>query len=943
MKPNFSLILSSEGLSLLHRTYSGWARVGDVAFDVPDLPGAITALQERAARLPGDATCKLIIPEEQIKYLSLDAAGDPDTAVRAALDGATPYAVDDLEYDWTAEGGTIRVAAVALETLAEAESFATEHGFEPVSFAAIPENGDFRGEPFFGATRWAATGLPEGTKIERDSAPIRITGDADMPDGALEDDTPVAAAATQAVAEAGPAPRQDVPAATTPAPAQPVAKPANADAKGAEPAEAQSSPKTPGDTKPAIAASGASKSADKPATGPGTEAADAPAAPASFSSIRASRTLEGPAKAPLVAGEARLGRLGGADAAGPKTAQAGTGTAPPLPSPASDGVTDPALMAELAASLRPDPEARLDRDASTDQTAPEAQSASGTGLPGLFGKRPANDVQAKTAKSQGTASQRNHDEKQRMTVFGARQSEVRGKPRFLGLILTAILLLCLVGVAAWASVFLDDGLARLFRGADTKLADAPAASETENDPTAQESTDAAPALIAPLPSGDTGAAPRIASLPEGNVQRPEVTTLPDRPLPLSPSEALARYAATGIWQMAPSPPETPGAGAPITDLYQVSLDPGISLGLPATLPRRMPDGRDTAPEAPSDPPPAGMRFDFDARGFVRATPDGAMTPEGVRVVAGSPPLTPPADMAQSVTVTAQIPVTNADADAQAGAATQTETVVFTGNPALATIRPRARPENALAGESGAEQEESDAGQVPDAPVTRIAGEEDAQSAPASTPSLAALRPQPRPQEMTAAAATLQTASAASTVPLVDGAALTRALTEASAQPQTALQTAAQATLQTTPQTGTQPDDEELDDAAFDNATPQAVTASLTPIRRPGDFDTTVKRARAETAAQPVPQSQQMQVSLPSSTSVARQATEKDVLKLRDVNLIGVYGSASSRRALVRLGNGRYQKVRVGDSLDGGQVAAIGEGELRYIKRGRNVVLRMPQG
>jgi Tfp pilus assembly protein PilP len=87
----------------------------------------------------------------------------------------------------------------------------------------------------------------------------------------------------------------------------------------------------------------------------------------------------------------------------------------------------------------------------------------------------------------------------------------------------------------------------------------------------------------------------------------------------------------------------------------------------------------------------------------------------------------------------------------------------------------------------------------------------------------------------------------------------------------------------------------------------------------------------------------MQVSLPSSTSVARQATEKDVLKLRDVNLIGVYGSASSRRALVRLGNGRYQKVRVGDSLDGGQVAAIGEGELRYIKRGRNVVLRMPQG
>jgi hypothetical protein len=60
-----------------------------------------------------------------------------------------------------------------------------------------------------------------------------------------------------------------------------------------------------------------------------------------------------------------------------------------------------------------------------------------------------------------------------------------------------------------------------------------------------------------------------------------------------------------------------------------------------------------------------------------------------------------------------------------------------------------------------------------------------------------------------------------------------------------------------------------------------------------------------------------------------------------VNLIGIYGKPSSRRALIRLGNGRYQKVKVGDRIDGGHVAAISNSELRYSKGGRNVVLKMP--
>ena len=83
--------------------------------------------------------------------------------------------------------------------------------------------------------------------------------------------------------------------------------------------------------------------------------------------------------------------------------------------------------------------------------------------------------------------------------------------------------------------------------------------------------------------------------------------------------------------------------------------------------------------------------------------------------------------------------------------------------------------------------------------------------------------------------------------------------------------------------------------------------------------------------------------LPSKASVAKQATVKNAIKLRGINLIGVYGKTSSRRALVRLANGRYQKVTVGDRLDGGRVSAIGESELRYTRSGREVVLKMPRG
>ena len=54
----------------------------------------------------------------------------------------------------------------------------------------------------------------------------------------------------------------------------------------------------------------------------------------------------------------------------------------------------------------------------------------------------------------------------------------------------------------------------------------------------------------------------------------------------------------------------------------------------------------------------------------------------------------------------------------------------------------------------------------------------------------------------------------------------------------------------------------------------------------------------------------------------------------------IFGTPNDRRALVRLSSGRVVRVQVGDRLDGGQVTAIGDNELRYSHNGRNEVLQI---
>ena len=152
MRPNFALSLSFSGIQLLQQQENGWGRVGDVDIGSADLTGDLAALRAKAEALgSGPVETKLIIPDDQIKYLTVDATGlDKDalqSSVLGALDGATPYPVDDLAFDFANEAGQVHIAAVAKETLQEAEAFATEHGFAPMGFVAATAPVNFPYEP----------------------------------------------------------------------------------------------------------------------------------------------------------------------------------------------------------------------------------------------------------------------------------------------------------------------------------------------------------------------------------------------------------------------------------------------------------------------------------------------------------------------------------------------------------------------------------------------------------------------------------------------------------------------------------------------------------------------------------------------------------------------------------------------------------------------------
>lgn len=809
MKPKFALSLSFEGISLLCRVKNGWHRLGDASLTSDDLGAELEVLRAMAVGIDGpEFRSKLILPNDQIKYLLVDSGrgsrAKREAAAITALEEATPYSSEELAFDLVAAGRHTHVAAVAHETLAEAEAFAVEHHFNPVSFVAIPAQDGYPQEPTFGVTK-AATALLQGEPVDVDDAVIEIVGSGPLP---------VEAEATQ---EPLPEPELEI---------------AESSAVETDPAKEIEEP-APDDI---VAGSDAEEFAA--AVDPVNEdESDAPTAPISgFSSIRARRGQE-------IDDVEGTPPLGGAE-------RSVTGTnAPSLPpigdeSPHSSAPLrfDPkTVIAGLKSS--PTPPDALEEGAG-DPSTPSSFFSRRSKEPPSAPKPETRAVPEKSKKREKTPKSPASGERRNMTVFGERDGEVGGKPRHLGLILTVVLLVFLAGVAIWATLFLEDGVASLFRRepvpqiAELEMESQPVEIAPEEIETVE--TDAL-APVAPDSITDTAEIEALEGEGDDLTDSALVEAETDVVHPTAPTshEAEARYAVTGIWEHAPEQPGTPGVGSTDT-FYLTSIDRALQARDAVALPSETALAQDWPIAPQGSPLPFDTKFDLNEQGLVVATPEGSLNPGGVMVYLGKPAILPKSFPER------QKPGT--------GEGFSPEQVFR-----LSKIRPKARPGDLI------EQNER------------------ASYGGRTLYELAEVRPRLRPE-----------------------------------------------TAKATEEQDTTP-------------TEAAVAASVRPRVRPANMAQLVARAKPTDPVVATPVAATVTPAIPSSASVARQATIQNAINLNKINLIGVYGTTTSRRALVRLANGRYRKVQVGDRIDGGKVAAISDTELRYVKSGKNVILKLPKG
>ncbi|MGL4235873.1 hypothetical protein [Tabrizicola sp.] len=990
MKPTFALDLTRDAIGLLHRTPKGWLSIGEVAFDAPDLNEALDYLRKTALGLsPMGVATKIIVPNGQILYTEVHAPGpsrdEKRRQIATALEGRTPYDVADLVFDWSGKGATVKVAVVAKETLDEAEAFAVEHRLNPVSLVAIPEEGTFVGEPWFGPTAAAATLLAEDETVERDREPVSV----------LHRELPKAEPAVAAVAaepvetpvvkevvpeEEEPLPgleealNADLPEEVAESAPPPVVEPLTpeiddiADEPEAEPvvvAEPEPAPVAVAEAEkePQTAEVALAEALETPPTAPAEVVEKAEPDEAPFAHVTDTSAFPETDDDPAPALAAR--KLGADDlsddvpAAPPSAAMMAfasrRNTAVPPPAPAKrpvEGITRPVAPPPAAARAG----AAIARPAPAKGFVGLVTAPS---IPGTRTKPKTKGVDIPRPASAGPTTVKSPARPG--GTFGS-VAPARKRTSTIFMVLVGLLLLFLALVGAWSSLYLggdapstaddasaadvmpdvsDEMLADMQdpEGMTAPLPEAAGATVTEADPgelateslpvniggeeTATEVTEAAPATEPPV------AEPPAAETPV--VEAPAAETAVAEPPAAEPPTVEA--AAEPVPEPAPDTAvatDVTAATPPVEDQDEIFLSamdappPALdALALPALT-----ESRDLLPDPVMPPPEPGTVYQFDANGLLIPTPEGIVSPDGVMLIAGKPPLVPPtrseaataaALAAAAVAPPAATPEGTPASPADASLVTPGTEPVEVGpapaaDPAMAGFRPRSRPETL-------------------APPTN----DDAQVTTEAAVEFAGFRPLPRPASIISAAATVTPASADAADLGAQGASLT-------AQAEAQLAAA----------------------EALEAQNPSVVAISMRPAARPADLSNAVEAAVAAAVREPAPEEQVVEVaaapeakpeeideadepetasaapSIPTKASVAKQATYKNAINLGKINLIGTYGTDSRRYALVRQSNGKYKKVKVGDRIDGGTVKAITETEVRYQKGGRLLALKMPK-
>jgi len=878
MKPNFALNLSHAGIVLLHRSPRGdWTVVGDVALDDPSLKENLSFLRSTAVALEGKGFgTKLIIPDSQILYLEMTAPGPSETdqrdQIEAALDGQTPYDVSDLVFDWRGAGPEVLVAVIARETLDEAEEFAVEHRFNPISFVGESVHDGVKWSPFFGRSDFSYAFLGADVDVRDDPVAVRKRPGADeenlfqppvapakapiapepatettnifadSPDGAetnlfeaddeedLEDgpeddinayedeaeDIPAAAAAMVAVPQTG----------EDPAPALP----AFSSRRSGQPDEADTTDSRPLDrVAPRIAISPEITGA-APEIGPASKSPEA----------------EGSPKRGILP-DANLLRAGLLDV---------------------DASEKPSRMAFLKTGAD---RARRVFSALRPMAGKVLRGGKGAGRK-LRDRLPARPSRrTKTAPLEAAQDEPGPGS---FTAKIALPKIGRRKAAIIGSCVMAALLVS--GLAYWAltsgalisksptsddgtitNVSLSGGTAPLARPGDldTSLRTIPpirperrSKFEGKTDPDANQ-----PDTVTPITglTDQERADIRAAGLPEPTEEEIADGNEGQADNGLDEAALALEYAATGILQGLAQPPN-PRQAEERDDIYVASVDRKLEANDAIILPDFNTGVQDDQPAKKMSPISPLIVFDLDSKGLVKPTAQGALNPEGILVYLGKPVVTPPE---------------------------KPKTEELVPPDPLRALTPKPRPADLKTGED----------------AIYVQGTLTASQ-------LRAKRAKARPQSI-------------------------------------------------------------QEQQADENATPTelAVLTSALPSHRPSDFEkivekTTIIMASASATADSGARSDTNVITsdedsepdtnnapiLPTRANVAKQATIKNVLNPSTLNLIGVYGTPSNRRALLRLPSGRYVKVEIGDRIDGGRIAAIDVDSLSYVKSGRNRILKIPQ-
>ena len=1063
MKPAFALLFSADGVVLMHRVAQGWVELGRALMADAGFAQSLADLRRMADDLDAGGGVKLVLPGDQILYTKVEALGPgwqkQRSQIKSALIGRTPYQVPDLAFDWVGAGPTVQVAVIARETLAEAEAFALEHGFEPISFVARPDPAEFTGEPFFGIT----AALPKGTRIPRDDAPVP---DPDAPA------VPAAAAVTDSLPTAPPVPQPLASAqldlldfAAKSEPKIDVQQPSS-DVQ--EPAPDTPRP-APNDLSHPLGrgapAKPAAHDADLPARNDGAFKTETMAAQPLDAVTDLAEPIDVTSKLDVVfepdlepKPEPELSATAVAQPQ-PKeirdtatalpmppspTAPSPTAPSPAAPSPTAAVPEAPAAFDVPVQDIMPDPVLGVAAPVAIDAALPDVPtqqpgarvgpvSVISPSLPDIepavgpsLGAKPlpipdprpkvgrlgraavgAAGVVARVAVAQGLpkSEQRSGDPR---PVLAARVrdsgppiiSPFQNPPPAPLLAQPAVLagmgavFLAVLALVLWW-IFSDpvpeavqEPVSSL--GAEPgAFAEVPAAS---SDPVSDLVPDpASEVVVQAAPKDDSAAVPTDTVTGEGTPQATDLVKAATPDASKTMVETVAEVEATPEPSAQPLPD---AVGQAIAASLQDGngVDVGVAdLGEGAEIPAPLPRPTRTEPQSLNADPQIGETQSAGVQG-------ADDTPPALIEASETETITPVPTKAEPQ-MAAAAPVLDAVANRvpQTAPADMTVAEPKTEDPVLSEDQPTVRdvPVLAVANTAVTAQPVTDLRPadpipqlMPPPALVRLAADappkaptapppfgatfaRDARGLILATPD-GALTPEgavvfsnlrvPAPiARPRADLAVLDIATLAQTAPngvVTDPEVAAALLPPARPAELAVLQVAADASLiaepvNTPPLPKRRPavlqariavQAQVLADMA--DASRLALSRVAPPKPRPQNFNRAITAALAQvdqSADVDEPEPVVAPSILPTKASVAKQATLDNAINLRDIALIGVFGKTSERKGLVRMPNGRIVTVKLGDTLDGGKVVAIGAREVRYVKSGKNVVLNLPKG